>query len=165
VHAEPVEAQPEPASAPHTVQPAPVPAPPAPQPVPAAEPDLPVSTQTRATPATTTPALTTDSLEPAPPARRAVPGSREPAIVPALEPAPREMWSTTRAEAGRSLRPPSARQATREPEPAPTVRVTIGRVVVRAAPADEHPPAQRVELPRPPLSLEEYLRGRQGDTR
>jgi hypothetical protein len=51
------------------------------------------------------------------------------------------------------------------PPPAPTVRVTIGRVVVRAAPAAERHTAQRVELPRPPLSLEAYLRGRQGGAR
>jgi hypothetical protein len=152
-HAEPVEAHAAPASAPLTVQPAapvvqrqatpagqPV-APLVPPPVPAAAPDRPVSPQASATPTTAAPALITGSLEHAPPAARDVPGSREPTILPVPEPA----------------RPTAA-----EPEPAPTVRVTIGRVVVRAAPADERPPARRVELPRPTLSLEEYLQGGQG---
>jgi hypothetical protein len=171
-----------PASAPLTVQPAapvrapvvqrqqaapggqPV-APPAPQPVPAAEPDLPVSTQARAIPTTAAPDLTTGSLEPALPAGRAVPGWGEPSIVPAPEPAPGEMGPTPRADAVAILQPPSARPEIGQPEPVPTVRVTIGRVVVRAAPAAERPPSRRVELPRPPLSLEEYLQGRQGGTR
>lgn len=44
--------------------------------------------------------------------------------------------------------------------PAPAIRVTIGRVEVRAAPPAEQalPPAQR----RPVLSLSEYLRDRDG---
>jgi hypothetical protein len=98
----------------------------------------------------------------------ALTGSREPTILPAPEPAPEQVWSiesTTQAEAGVSLRQAPARPTAGAPEPAPTVRVTIGRVVVRASPADERPPARRVELPRPPLSLEEYLQGRQGGGR
>jgi hypothetical protein len=75
------------------------------------------------------------------------------------------MWSPTRAEAVAILQPPSARPEIGQREPAPAVRVTIGRVVVRASPAAERPPARRVELPRPPLSLEEYLQSRQGGAR
>jgi hypothetical protein len=60
------------------------------------------------------------------------------------------------------LRPAAARPKIGEPEPVPTVCVTIGRVVVQAAPVAERPPSRRIELPRPPLSLEEYLQGRQG---
>jgi hypothetical protein len=101
-------------------------------------------------------------------AEGALTGWREPTILPAPEPAPEQVWSaasTTQAEAGVSARQTPARPTAGEPEPAPTVRVTIGRVVVRAAPAVERPPARPVELPRPPLSLEEYLQGRRGGGR
>jgi hypothetical protein len=56
-----------------------------------------------------------------------------------------------------------ARPAGSDPEPLPTVRVTIGRVEVRAAPAGERPAARRIELPRPPLSLDDYLKATKGD--
>jgi hypothetical protein len=162
-----------PASAPPAVQPAaPVPAPVvqrqaapamgvvaslAPQPVPASRPELPISTQARATSTATASEWTATALAPPLPGDRAVAGWREPTIVPAPEPAPGELGSMARAEA--------ARPAAAQREPLPMVRVTIGRVVVRASPADERPPARRVELPRPPVSLEEYLRGRQGGAR
>jgi hypothetical protein len=189
-HTKPVEVQPElvearraeipapslpypPAPAPHTVQPA-VPAlregmepitPLVPPPAPDSGPDLPVSIQTResATPVAST--LTTGSVEPAPPVGRAVPGEREPVIVPVPEHTPGEMGSTTADEDAQFWRLPSERPNINQPEAIPTVRVTIGRVVVRASPAAERPPSQRIELPRPPLSLEEYLRGRQGGGR
>jgi hypothetical protein len=128
-------------------------------------PDLPVSIQTRefATPVVST--LNAGSVEPAPPVGRAVPGEREPVIVPVPEHTPGEMGSTTADEDAQFWRLPSERPNINQPEPIPTVRVTIGRVVVRASPAAERPPSPRVELPRPPISLEEYLRGRQGGGR
>jgi len=135
------------------------------QPVPATEPDVPGSTQARATSAITQTVLAASSPDPAPPNRRGAAGWREPVIVPAPEPVPGEMGSQALAEGKVSLRPPSVRPTTAEPEPAPTVRVTIGRVVVRASPAAERPPSRRVELPRPLVSLEEYLQGRQGGER
>jgi len=44
---------------------------------------------------------------------------------------------------------------------APVIRVTIGRIDVRAV-AREAPPARRATAPAPKLSLEEYLRSRSG---
>ena len=84
----------------------------------------------------------------------------EPSVTPVTEPTPREARSALRINA-RILAAPRAG----EPQPAHTVRVTIGRVVVRASLAAERVPTRRVELPRPPISLEEYLEGRQGGER
>jgi hypothetical protein len=109
--------------------------------------------------------LSDRSIEPAPTVGRAIPGRREPVIVPELEHTPEVMESITADEDARFWRLASERPNINQPEAIPTVRVTIGRVVVRASPAAERPPSQRIELPRPPLSLEEYLRGRQGGGR
>jgi hypothetical protein len=43
------------------------------------------------------------------------------------------------------------------------VRVSIGRVVVRAVHEAEQPPSKAVERPWPSLSLDDYLKGSQGD--
>jgi hypothetical protein len=121
------------------------PAPLAAGPIVAAERDLPASTQARAT---STP--TTTGPEQATPTGRAVPGSPELAIVPAPEPGQGEMRSTTRADA--------ARPRLGEPEPLPTVRVTIGRVEVRTEPRPSAPVAPRPRPARQTLSLDDYLK-------
>ncbi len=74
-----------------------------------------------------------------------------------------------RAAAPEPIAPPVRRAAARElpgqtqraaaPEPAPTIQVTIGRIEVRAAPAA---PAPTKAGQRPLLSLDEYLRRRNG---
>lgn len=81
----------------------------------------------------------------------------EPSITPITDPARKEARPALRVDAR-----VSAASDSTKPEPAPTVRVTIGRVVVRSSPAPERVTSQRAELPPPPLSLEEYLQGRQG---
>ena len=55
---------------------------------------------------------------------------------------------------------PGQAQSTLQPEPAPTVQVTIGRIEVRAAPPAEVA-AQKTPRPKP-MSLDEYLRQRRG---
>jgi hypothetical protein len=50
-------------------------------------------------------------------------------------------------------------------QPAPTIRVTIGRVDVRAVHAPERPQPQRPRPPAPHLTLEDYLRDRNAGRR
>jgi hypothetical protein len=52
----------------------------------------------------------------------------------------------------------------REPQPAPTIQVTIGRIEVRATPAPAASPASKAK-PAPVLSLDDYLRQRNGGSR
>ncbi len=69
--------------------------------------------------------------------------------------------SAARREAERAATGQVGRRAAPAPPPAPTVRVSIGRIEVRAiqpAPPPGAPPAPRRSGPR--LSLEDYLRGR-----
>jgi hypothetical protein len=89
-----------------------------------------------------------------PDAARAVPDSREPAIVPMPEPAPADRLPVT------AERP--ARPAEGQAGPPPTVRVTIGRIEVRTAPPPPAPVAQRPEPARPALSLDDYLKAGPG---
>jgi hypothetical protein len=84
----------------------------------------------------------------------------EPVVTPVTEPVPGDPRSTPQADAQALLSLPSLAD---KPEPAPTIRITIGRVVVRAAPSDERASAPRPSLPQPPLSLSEYLIGIKGD--
>lgn len=83
-----------------------------------------------------------------PPARRVA--------VPALRPAPLEPTARQRSDV--SPRPALPRRRAAETEP--TIRVTIGRVEVRAVTPPSRPPSKPAELRRPPLSLDEYLERR-----
>lgn len=138
----------------------------APPPVLTAEPDPAITTQVRAAPKTTSPALLIGSPEPDLPVSLGQRGSSEPVILPAPEPAPWGMRSIPGNNDDKDFLPPPLDWLnTDEPEATPTVRVTIGRVVVRASPAGEPPPSRRVELAKPPLALEDYLKNRQGGER
>jgi hypothetical protein len=101
-------------------------------------------------------------LEPDLPLDRVLPDRPEPAIVPLPEPATRYRPAAAAEKAVQPLQPPLAKPARGEPEPIPTVRVTIGRVIVRTVPAEGPAPEQEARLPDPPLSLEKYLQGRTG---
>lgn len=86
---------------------------------------------------------------------------REPVIIPVQDPSlPLSESSTGRKILANS--PQLPRFAADVSQTIPTVHVSIGRVIVRASLADERPSSQRAELPRPPLSLDEYLKRRQG---
>jgi hypothetical protein len=107
-----------------------------------------------------TPAVSRDaaSIEPAPttsrPAR-AVPDSPSPASPSPVS--PRSSF-VARPQVAPHFPPaaPAAPLATAPPPAAPTIRVTIGRVEVRAAPAPP-PAARRRKAPLPATSLDEYL--------
>jgi hypothetical protein len=55
-------------------------------------------------------------------------------------------------------------KAQQEPLPAPTIHVTIGRIEVRATPAPASAPPSRPK-PAPTMSLDDYLRQRNGGSR
>jgi hypothetical protein len=93
-------------------------------------------------------ALSAGSPAPAPP---------EPAIVPVPQPSPAEGWSVATERL--------ARPAAGEPEPLPTVRVTIGRVEVRTAQPPRAPVARRPRPARQTLSLDAYLKAGPGGER
>jgi hypothetical protein len=135
-------------------------------PGPASGPDLPVPNRSDLRPATAVSKPGSGALQPIPPTSRVIPPGREPIIVTAPEPASELGPGSRRPATGESqvqrLRSAGERPATGRSESIPTVRVTIGRVVVRLAPDAEPSPSGPVELPQPPLSLEEYLKGRQG---
>jgi hypothetical protein len=81
------------------------------------------------------------------------PASRvvEPRVQPAPPPAP--------------ARPPQLSEESAHGEAAPTIRVTIGRVDVRAVAGVPQEKRRAPEQPRPALTLEEYLRRRGGGRR
>jgi hypothetical protein len=83
--------------------------------------------------------------------------SPEPVIVPVPQPSPAEGLPTT---AGRLALP-----ATDEPEPLPTVRVTIGRIEVHRVPTRSTSPARRPRPARQTLSLDAYLKAGPGGER
>ena len=93
-------------------------------------------------------------------ARPSVSDASEPGIAPAPNPTLPVIES---ALAAAQEFPP--RPAFEEPKPIPTVRVIIGRVVVRAEPPAGQSPSRQTALPRPPLSLEDYLKERKGGGR
>jgi hypothetical protein len=143
---------------------------PAPQSLPTNGPDLLASPRTGTHLTTAATAGKTDFLEPTLPASLTVPLRSEPELMPAPDalhvPRLGQARSMAKDEDEQivqpSLPPLLERLAFKEPEPIPTVRVTIGRVVVRASPPCGPAPSGPVELPRPDLSLEEYLQGSQG---
>ena len=98
--------------------------------------------------------------EPARSTDRALPRSSEPVIVPAPEPLSVESNAVRGIQTPGFEQPPGEQASVGKPEPLPVVRVTIGRVIVRAALTEENPSSPRVELPKPPLSLEAYLQSR-----
>jgi hypothetical protein len=83
-----------------------------------------------------------------------IPGGRESVIVP--------LHAARRAASG--LKGASLKGlSSGEPEPVPTVRVSIGRVVVRAALEARRPSSKPLQPRQPSHSLDDYLKGRQGD--
>jgi hypothetical protein len=91
--------------------------------------------------------------------------NRGPAAAPGIVPAPAlpapERMETSLAREQRENRLFLAEAA---PAPAPTIHVTIGRIEIRATPAAPAP--ARPAAPRPPgMSLDDYLRRRDGDGR
>jgi hypothetical protein len=99
------------------------------------------------------------------PAEYAPPAGSEPVIVPVPEPSPAQSGAMKRGKDTGLWQPPLEQASKGKPEPPPVVRVSIGRVIVRAAPAAESLPATRAELPKPPLSLDEYLQRRRRSER
>jgi hypothetical protein len=64
-----------------------------------------------------------------------------------------------------SREPPASvpSEGTAMPEPAPTIKITIGRVDVRAIMPAAHVPRPAPTRPKPALSLEDYLKQRGGE--
>lgn len=117
------------------------------------------------TPTASTPTLVEivreQPIQPLPPVTAAPTAAPEPAMKPATSPAairPEQIKPFTPANGQAANHQPLV---TPPPEPAPTVQITIGRIEVRATP----PPPARAEKKQPQtpvLSLDEYLRQRNG---
>ena len=93
------------------------------------------------------------SAGPKPDTRRAAPTL--PFLNPVVAPVPR-------APIGRRARARASFAAAADPSPTPTIHVTIGRVEVRAIMPAAPAPQPRVPSSEPKLSLDDYLRSRNG---
>lgn len=93
---------------------------------------------------------------------------RPPAAEPRVKPAPAVRLFEPRIQPAPPqppARPPQLSEERAQAEAAPTIRVTIGRVDVRAVAGVPQEKRRAPEQPRPGLTLEEYLRRRGGGRR